>query len=506
MNLRNQHHSQQQQRDAKKEKFPNYLHHIPPEEDEKSTRTLFVGNLEVTITESDLRRIFERYGVVDDVDVKRPPPGQGNAYAFIKFLNLDMAHRAKVEMSGQYIGKFQCKIGYGKANPTTRIWVGGLGAWTSLNQLDKEFDRFGAIRKIDYAKGDNHAYIQYDTIDAAQAACAAMRGYPLGGSDKRLRIDYADPGQFATSPRPANDSGKMRGFSKFSKAFLISGNNFDFWANNQDGAPSPKRRRPQTPDGDAERKRSPNNVSGFDSLASPRDSNRDSLGQASPSFEISNGKSDIKLTINENVTSISELIKCCPPAWCGGLILKSSGFATRMYFCSGEIQLVDLMKDANSSSEQHSMLRITQRLRLEQSKLEDVSRRISSSGSTGHCILIASQANNLQLNFTTCGNGGSNSGDESVTGGNSSSNLQQRPIRNLVTYLKSKDAAGVVLASEKSSSTLFGEQSEASKGVLYLFPPHSFSIELIQKIAPNITAESASKEDYLVVVLVRGSN
>src|SRR5699024_9566712 len=88
---------QQQQRESKKEKFPNYLHHIPPEEDDKSTRTLFVGNLEVTITEPDLRRIFERYGVVEDVDVKRPPPGQGNAYAFIKFLNLDMAHRAKVE-------------------------------------------------------------------------------------------------------------------------------------------------------------------------------------------------------------------------------------------------------------------------------------------------------------------------------------------------------------------------------------------------------------------------
>lgn len=284
--------------------------------------------------------------------------------------------------------------------------------------------------------------------------------------------------------------------------FISLGNNFEYWGNNQENPPSPKRRRPQTPDGDPERKRSPNNTSGFDSLTSPRDSNRDSLGQASPAgFEISNGKSDIKVTINENVTSISELIKCCPPTWSGGLILKSSGFATRMYFCSGEIQLVDLMKD----SSEHAMLRITQRLRLEQSKLEDVSRRISSSGSSGHCILIASQASNLQLNFSNCGNGngggGGNSGDESVN----AANLQQRPIRNLVTYLKSKDAAGVVLASEKSS-TLFGEQSEASKGVLYLFPPHAYSIELIQKIAPNITAESAAKEDYLVVVLVRGSN
>ncbi|GAB6029886.1 hypothetical protein CHUAL_005587 [Chamberlinius hualienensis] len=183
-------------REEKKEKFPNYLHHIPPEEDDKANRTLFVGNLEVNITEAELRRIFERYGVVEDIDIKRPPPGQGNAYAFIKFLNLDMAHKAKVEMSGQYVGKFQCKIGYGKAIPTTRIWVGGLGPWTSLSHLEREFDRFGAIKKIDFVKGDNHSYILYDSIDAAQAACKEMRGFPLGGPNKRLRVDFADAGPY----------------------------------------------------------------------------------------------------------------------------------------------------------------------------------------------------------------------------------------------------------------------------------------------------------------------
>lgn len=233
-------------------------------------------------------------------------------------------------------------------------------------------------------------------------------------------------------------------------------------------------------------------------MASPRAGNLDSVGQASPSFELSNGKSEIKVKIDESVTSIPELIKCCPPTWMGGLILKSSGFATRMYFCNGDIQLVDLMKDTSGSDP--SMLRITQRLRLEASKLDDVARRISTSGSAGHCIMIASQAT-VQLNFSNCGNSASNSGDE----GAGSASLQQRPIRNLVTYLKSKEAAGVVLLSGKSAS-LAGESSETSKGVLYLFPPHSFSVELIQKIAPNMNADSATKEDYLVVVLVRGTN
>lgn len=158
----------------KKDKFPNYLHHVQPEDDPLATRTLFAGNLEINISDDELKRIFGKYGIVEDIDIKRPPPGTGNAFAFVRYQTLDMSHRAKVELSGQYIGKFQCKIGYGKATPTTKIWLGGLGAWTSVTQLEREFDRFGAIKKIEYNKGDTQAYILYDSIDAASAAVKEM--------------------------------------------------------------------------------------------------------------------------------------------------------------------------------------------------------------------------------------------------------------------------------------------------------------------------------------------
>merc|ERR1711881_810152 len=100
-----------------------------------------------------------------DIDIKRPPPGTGNAYAFIR---------------------------YGKVNATTKVWTGGLGSWCSRDLLWKEFDRFGAIKDIEYRTGDNQAHVYYENIDAAQAAVQEMRGHPLGGPDKRLRIDFAD--------------------------------------------------------------------------------------------------------------------------------------------------------------------------------------------------------------------------------------------------------------------------------------------------------------------------
>jgi len=518
-----------QQRESKKDKFPNYLHHIPPEDDDKATRTLFVGNLEVTISDQDLKRIFEKYGSVEDIDVKRPPPGQGNAYAFIKFLNLDMAHRCKVEMSGQYIGKFQCKIGYGKCTPTTRIWVGGLGTWTSLSTLEREFDRFGAIRKIDFVKGDNHAYIQYDSIDAAQAACQEMRGYPLGGPERRLRVDFADPEPYnynIPGARPADQvnfpssdstTGGTQSIDNASASIAKNGDsNFNNSANNPTQRFNNNRTSAEftnesfsntneewvNEDADTEQinkrdvwssdnstvqigtsPRNPNQVK------RPRTSDQNDLNLAKkpkPASLDDNDETDVinqrsNLVISENVSTIPELVKCCPVAWNGGLILKSMVFPARMLLCNGDISLVDLlMKDTNETP----VLKITQRLRLDPVRLEDVSKRIQTAGSFGYCLLLTTVGSNT-MQFATNNDDGST--------------LQTRPLRNLVSYLKQKEAAGVV----SLNSTKDGQET---LGVLYVFPPCTYATDLLKKVAPNLVTDSTkdTKEEYLVIAVVKG--
>lgn len=656
-----------QQRESKKEKFPNYLHHIAPEEDDKATRTLFVGNLEVTISESDLRRIFEKYGHVEDIDVKRPPPGQGNAYAFIKFFNLDMAHRAKVEMSGQYIGKFQCKIGYGKATPTTRIWVGGLGPWTSLAVLEREFDRFGAIRKIDFVKGENHAYIQYDSIDAAQAACQEMRGFPLGGQDKRLRVDFADPGPYnfphgsspspsRVTPRPGEDhdvpgsggGGDVKRstnpfdssspFDSNTPARVRSHRSGDFYEDANGNTTSGNNGSntywsDECPGGEGRSKRNIRAEPLADETHSPVKKTRRSneLFADEVNYDPSRG-----IIVSDSVTTIPELVKCCPTLWVGSLILKSSCFALKMLLVAGNHGLVDLFmrncscvssvagkssgsvagaasSDHNatssssnvntagtpagpgpgagassappsngevltgSSAEESScnvlssvtsgpsvtasintsssassspsmpILKITQRLRLDQSKLLDVTRRMSSAGSNGFCILLAIASPSASASSAASSATSKLLSDE---GGD----IQQRPFKNLVTYLKTKQAAGVIsltapatsaaaaAAAAASSSSSSASSSAAcpaatsataasasaadesvspstgnssnnvsivnNSAVLYAFPPCDFSHDLLKKIAPNCNSNAAvnSKEDYMVVVVVRGSS
>jgi len=507
------HHMRPQQRESKKDKFPNYLHHIPPEEDEKATRTLFVGNLEPTISDQDLKRIFEKYGSVEDIDVKRPQPGQGNAYAFIKFLNLDMAHRCKVEMSGQYIGKFQCKIGYGKCTPTTRIWVGGLGSWTSLSHLEREFDRFGAIRKIDFVKGDNHAYIQYDSIDAAQAACQDMRGFPLGGPERRLRVDFADPEPYnytadgrpadpnapfpatgvteedGSTPLDSNNStlpknGDSSSATSFNQRFNNNNGNNSTNNNNQSESGAPYLNTNEEWPEDSDELSTGNQIGTATSPRAKRPRISDGSDVTSVAKKVRPALEDVESTvmISENVSTVPELIKCCAIVWNGGLILKSMVFPSRMFLCSGDVALIDqLMKDPVNEI---PVLRITQRLRLDPVRLEDVSRRMSTAGVFGHCMLLTTAgSNSMQFN----------------TGGEDGSQVQARPLRYLVSYLKQKEAAGVV----SLNTTKDGKEVQ---GVLYVFPPCDYATDLLKKQAPNLVTDSSkdTKEEYLVIIVVKG--
>merc|ERR1712098_980371 len=169
------------------------------------------------------------------------------------------------------------------------------------------------------------------------------------------------------------------------------------------------------------------------------------------------------------ITDLSRRIEKC---WEGGLILKNSLFPTKLLLTEGEHDVVEqLMQDEHDQP----YLKITQRLRLDQAKLDDVSKRISSS--TSHAIFLALP---------------SSSGQVPITDG---AEVQSRPLRNLVSYLKQKEAAGVI--------SLQNRETEQS-GVLYAFPPCAFSSDLLRRVSPNLSETEGNKDDHLVVVVVRG--
>ncbi|KAK3102800.1 hypothetical protein FSP39_014003 [Pinctada imbricata] len=487
-----QHGQDSYNRRAPNEKFPYHLDHIPPEDDDKATRTLFVGNLDYNIDEPELRGVFDRYGGIEEIDIKRPALGKGNAYAFIKFLNLDCAHRAKVSMSGEYIGRFQCKIGYGKVTPSTCLWVGGLGSWVTHQMLEREFDRFGVIDRIVWPQGKNYAYVLYDNIDAAQVAINEMRGAPLGGNDRRLRVDFADVNH-VTNDSKMSENG--RGYSGGQGGSPWKGQyderRRESWERdphrNPDGPREDRRRddldpriddryRRRSPDFPDKRRHSPDRYDGGSLSRENRRSvhSQDGMDDERRTRRMS-GTGETVGDISE-VENIQEMARCLQVAWNGAVILKSSAFPARMHVVSGDVTTVDtLMRDPTTT--ETPTLKIKQRLRLDQSKLEDVGRRVSAAGRSGHCILLALPSS-LQ-----------NYDDPSV---------QQRPLKNLVTYLRQKDAAGVI------SLPPYNTKDKDNVGVLYAFPPCQFGYDYLSQVAPRFPRELVV-DDYLIIVVIRGA-
>ncbi|CAL8368383.1 unnamed protein product [Lota lota] len=564
---------------------------ISPEDDQRANRTLFLGNLDITVTETDLRRAFDRFGVITEVDIKRPTRGQTSTYGFLKFENLDMAHRAKLSMSGKIVGRNPIKIGYGKATPTTRLWVGGLGPWVPLAALAREFDRFGTIRTIDYRKGDTWAYIQYESLDAAQAACTHMRGFPLGGPERRLRVDFADTEhryqqqflqplplppfdmvaeQFIhrATPEPLRVRERTPPPLHFRERELFPGAE---WANpamrervraspfdplehlERDRRPrepwplecelqgrDPARKRRPIEDGrhldcspdsterQARRRHaSPDGSPGGSSRDGGRfsDSERPLRGERpSPGREChggleragaverrlknqglsdrgppgsglpvpgerkrkaggdgGGGKGPAKRERSESSSrgGIAKQEGCrLAMAWHGMLLLKNSNFPANMHLLEGDHSVAsDLLIDGQTGR-QVSELKITQRLRLDQPKLDEVSRRIKVAGPGGYAILLAVPG----------------AVEETSSDGAAST---QRPLRNLVSYLKQKQAAGVI------SLPVGGSRDKDNAGVLHAFPPCDFSQQFLDSSAKAL---AKTEEDYLVMIVVRGAS
>ena len=190
--------------------------------------------------------------------------------------------------------------------------------------------------------------------------------------------------------------------------------------------------------------------------------------------------------------SLVDFAKGFPVAWKGNLLLKNTAFPARMHLIGGDPAIAELLVKAN---EDIAVLKITQRLRLEPSRLDEVNKRIQSAGPKGHCLLLA-----LPLAIPN-----------PSTSQEESDSAQFRPLKTLVSYLKQKEAAGIVSLGDSSQSVELSvneagavSQDSVNVGMLHAFPPCGFSLDLLKKVAPNLDSE-ASKDEHIVAVVMKGA-
>ncbi|XP_034359487.1 msx2-interacting protein isoform X2 [Arvicanthis niloticus] len=154
----------------------------------KATRTLFIGNLEKTTTYHDLRNIFQRFGEIVDIDIKKV--NGVPQYAFLQYCDIASVCKAIKKMDGEYLGNNRLKLGFGKSMPTNCVWLDGLSSTVSDQYLTRHFCRYGPVVKVVFDRLKGMALVLYSEIEYAQAAVKETKGRKIGGN--KIKVDFAN--------------------------------------------------------------------------------------------------------------------------------------------------------------------------------------------------------------------------------------------------------------------------------------------------------------------------
>ncbi|ELW68597.1 Msx2-interacting protein [Tupaia chinensis] len=154
----------------------------------KATRTLFIGNLEKTTTYHDLRNIFQRFGEIVDIDIKKV--NGVPQYAFLQYCDIASVCKAIKKMDGEYLGNNRLKLGFGKSMPTNCVWLDGLSSNVSDQYLTRHFCRYGPVLKVVFDRLKGMALVLYNEIEYAQAAVKETKGRKIGGN--KIKVDFAN--------------------------------------------------------------------------------------------------------------------------------------------------------------------------------------------------------------------------------------------------------------------------------------------------------------------------
>uniref|UniRef100_A0AAR2L353 Msx2-interacting protein n=1 Tax=Pygocentrus nattereri TaxID=42514 RepID=A0AAR2L353_PYGNA len=153
----------------------------------KATRTLFIGNLEKTTNYQQLLDVFQRFGEIVDIDIKRV--NGVPQYAFVQYSDIASVCKAIKKMDGEYLGTNRLKLGFGKSMPTTCVWLDGLSANITEQYLTRHFCRYGHVVKVVLDRMKGMALILYNNTDFAQAAVRETKGWKIGGN--KIKVDFA---------------------------------------------------------------------------------------------------------------------------------------------------------------------------------------------------------------------------------------------------------------------------------------------------------------------------
>ena len=196
----------------------------PPRESSSApSLKLFIGNVSEECTEEHLRDAFGAHGEVIDAYIPKDDNGTNKGIAFLSFSTVEEAIAAKdalhaTDVAGENIRIDFAQVkghaprgGGGPNEPSLKLFIGGLSAECTDDDLREAFGAHGEVTDVFIPKDDDGAnkgigFVSFASVDEATAAMDALHDTEIAG--ETIRIDFAQSRE--RLPRESNSEPSLK--------------------------------------------------------------------------------------------------------------------------------------------------------------------------------------------------------------------------------------------------------------------------------------------------------